>query len=74
MINATSLGGYQVPVATNPSQVSILATASQSVSPSNSITSGATLVTGSGLRHGVTWSHVLFWAAGIMFSMNSVGF
>jgi len=63
MINATSTSQYLFPTATGSSQVAVQPTASQSLSPSNSPSTNAALVTGLGTRRGVAWSHVFFWAA-----------
>ncbi|KAH8797501.1 hypothetical protein F5882DRAFT_374975 [Hyaloscypha sp. PMI_1271] len=62
MINVTSAGHYLFPTATGSSQM-MTGTATQSPSLSNSSPTYAALVTGSGTRRDVTWSHVFFWAA-----------
>jgi hypothetical protein len=62
MINVTSAGHYLFPTATGSSQM-MTGTATQSPSLSNSSPTHAALVTGSGTRRDVTWSHVFFWAA-----------
>lgn len=63
MINATSTGQHLFPTAIGSSQMLTGATASQlPPETSNSSTSQASVVAGSGTRRGASWSHVFFWA------------